>query len=83
MPAIDVAHDLIKRSKKTGNFAQREPGVILVFCIIGTIVILLTALAIHKRKEKEKEEEEEEEKEECIILRWGMRYDISCDIHEL
>ncbi|KAF8253754.1 hypothetical protein K440DRAFT_618233 [Wilcoxina mikolae CBS 423.85] len=47
MPAI--SYDLIKRSKKTGNFAQREPGVILVFCIIGTIVILLTGLAIHKR----------------------------------
>jgi hypothetical protein len=43
MPVI--TNNLIKRS----NFATREPGVILVFCIIGTIVILLTGLAIHKR----------------------------------
>lgn len=40
------AHQLIKRKK---NFAQREPGVILVFCIIGSIVLLVSAIFLSKK----------------------------------
>ncbi|KAK7564660.1 hypothetical protein IWX49DRAFT_94864 [Phyllosticta citricarpa] len=39
-------HQLFKRKK---NFAAREPGVILVFCIVGTVAIFLVALFIHKK----------------------------------
>ncbi|KAK7542359.1 uncharacterized protein J3D65DRAFT_664747 [Phyllosticta citribraziliensis] len=39
-------HQLFKRKK---NFAAREPGVILVFCIVGTIALLLVGLFIHKK----------------------------------
>lgn len=38
-------HQLMKRK----NWAAKEPGVVLVFCIIGAIVILLTSLFIHKK----------------------------------
>ena len=45
MPAIPQPHALIKRA----NFASREPGVILVFCIIASLVILLIGIMVHKR----------------------------------
>ncbi|CCX29923.1 hypothetical protein FPQ18DRAFT_313736 [Pyronema domesticum] len=54
MPAIETTHlikraeELVKRSGH-GNFAQREPGVILVFCILGAIAILLISLKIYKK----------------------------------
>jgi hypothetical protein len=38
-------HQLMKRK----NWAAREPGVILVFAIIGAVVILLTGLYIQKK----------------------------------
>jgi len=38
-------HHLMKRK----NWAAKEPGVILVFCIIGAIAILLISLFIHKK----------------------------------
>lgn len=38
-------HRLMKRK----NWAAKEPGVVLVFCIIGAIVILLTGLFIQKK----------------------------------
>jgi hypothetical protein len=38
-------HQLMKRK----NWAAKEPGVILVFCIIGAIVILLTGLFLMKK----------------------------------
>jgi len=37
---------LMKRKK---NWAAKEPGVILVFCIVGAIVILLTGLFVMKK----------------------------------
>ncbi|KAF2108997.1 hypothetical protein BDV96DRAFT_652237 [Lophiotrema nucula] len=37
---------LVKRKK---NFAQREPGVILVFCILGAVGFLLIGLFIQKK----------------------------------
>jgi UDP-N-acetylmuramyl pentapeptide phosphotransferase/UDP-N-acetylglucosamine-1-phosphate transferase len=40
-----AVHHLMKR----GNWASREPGVILVFCIIAAVVILLTVLFIMKK----------------------------------
>lgn len=40
-------HQLMKRKSK--NWAAREPGVVLVFCIIGAIVILLTGIFIQKK----------------------------------
>lgn len=39
-------HQLFKRKK---NFAAREPGVILVFCIVGSIAILLIGLFIMRK----------------------------------
>ncbi|KAI5797593.1 hypothetical protein EDC01DRAFT_783221 [Geopyxis carbonaria] len=48
MPALPVLHNraLYARSK---NWAQREPGVIVVFAIIATIVLLLTGLFVHRK----------------------------------
>lgn len=43
------AHQRMKRKKKTGNWAQREVGVVVVFAIIGTLALLLIALFIHKK----------------------------------
>lgn len=37
---------LVKREK---NFAQREPGVIVVFAIVGAVAILIIGLLISKR----------------------------------
>jgi len=54
MAAIDMSlvarselavHQLMKRK----NWAAREPGVILVFCIVGAIAILLIGLVISKK----------------------------------
>ena len=54
MAAIDMSlvarsevavHHLMKRK----NWAAKEPGVIVVFCIIGAVVILLTGLFIQKK----------------------------------
>jgi len=54
MAAIDTSllarsenalHELVKRK----NWAAREPGVILVFCIIGTLGILLIGIFINKK----------------------------------
>ncbi|OCK82449.1 hypothetical protein K432DRAFT_293200 [Lepidopterella palustris CBS 459.81] len=53
MAAIDTS--LIARSqvefltKRSGNWAHKNPGVILVFCIIGAIAILLSGLFIQKK----------------------------------
>ncbi|KAL7273825.1 hypothetical protein RUND412_003291 [Rhizina undulata] len=44
MPAIDFS--LVKRG---GNFASREPGVILVFAILGALGILIISLLIYKK----------------------------------
>ena len=45
MPAVLVARELVKRK----NFASKNPGVIVVFCVVGAIVILLISLWIHKK----------------------------------
>jgi hypothetical protein len=54
MAAIDTSllarsetalHTLVKRK----NWAAHEPGVILVFCIIGALAILLIAIFINKK----------------------------------
>ncbi|PSN60589.1 hypothetical protein BS50DRAFT_640002 [Corynespora cassiicola Philippines] len=34
---------------KRQNWAQQEPGVIVVFCIVGAVVLLLLGLFIHKK----------------------------------
>ncbi|EKG14931.1 hypothetical protein MPH_07831 [Macrophomina phaseolina MS6] len=39
------AHRLVKRK----NWAAREPGVVLVFCIVGVIAILLISLFTYKK----------------------------------
>jgi hypothetical protein len=38
-------HQLVKRK----NWAGKHPGVILVFAIVATVVILLVSLALHKK----------------------------------
>jgi hypothetical protein len=54
MAAIDMSlvarselavHQLMKRK----NWAAREPGVILVFCIVGAIALLLIGLMVQKK----------------------------------
>lgn len=54
MAAFDMS--LVARSEvalsqlvKRKNFAQREPGVIVVFAIVGAVAILMIALFIQKR----------------------------------
>lgn len=54
MPAIN--NSLVKRAiadasflVKRGNFASTNPGIILVFCILGAIAILITSLIVHKK----------------------------------
>jgi len=42
----EVLHQLMKRKK---NWAHKNPGVILVFCIVATIVILLIVLMLMKK----------------------------------
>jgi len=38
-------HQLLKRK----NWAAREPGVVLVFCIVGVIALLLIGLFISRK----------------------------------
>jgi len=38
-------HQLLKRK----NWAAKEPGVILVFCIVAAVVILLTGLFLMRK----------------------------------
>jgi hypothetical protein len=54
MAAIDMSlvarselavHQLMKRK----NWAAREPGVILVFCIVGAVAFLLIGLLVSKK----------------------------------
>ena len=54
MAAIDMS--LVARSEvalsqlvKRKNFAAREPGVIVVFAIVGAVAILMIAMFIQKR----------------------------------
>lgn len=54
MAAIDMS--LVARSEaaisqlvKRKNFAQREPGVIVVFAIVGAVSILVIGMLIQKR----------------------------------
>lgn len=42
----DDLHQLMKRKK---NWAAREPGVILVFAIVGSLIILLTGIFLMKK----------------------------------
>ncbi len=43
--AAPSLHELVKRK----NWAQRQPGVILVFCIVASVVLLLTGLWLQKK----------------------------------
>ncbi|KAF8420233.1 hypothetical protein EV426DRAFT_701784 [Tirmania nivea] len=45
MPAVLVVRELVKRK----NFAAKNSGVIVVFCIVGAIAILLFSIWIHKK----------------------------------
>jgi len=56
MPAITYTNVLAKRGK---NFAQRQPGVVLVFCIIGALALLIISLiVVKKRAEANKRKED-------------------------
>lgn len=51
MPAINiesVEKRWLQTLEKRSNFASREPGVILVFCVLGAIGILIIALYAYK-----------------------------------
>ncbi|KAJ5166759.1 uncharacterized protein N7482_005540 [Penicillium canariense] len=47
-------HSLAKRS----NWASREPGVILVFCIVFLVAVGLLSLVLYRRWMKRKAEKE-------------------------
>jgi len=54
MAALD--YSLVARSEaqlnqlmKRKNWAAKEPGVILVFCIVGTVALLLIGLFVMKK----------------------------------
>lgn len=52
MPAISnsiVTRDAIAHLAKRQNWAAREPGVMVVFCILGVVGIGLIFLFIHKK----------------------------------
>jgi len=52
MPAISntlVARDTLHQLAKRDNWASREVGVMVVFCIVGVVGIGLIALFIHKK----------------------------------
>ncbi|KAK4191552.1 hypothetical protein QBC35DRAFT_291038 [Podospora australis] len=52
MPAINtiVARDaFVQLAKREKNWAAREPGVMVVFCIVGVVAIGLFALFISKK----------------------------------
>ncbi|KAK1831589.1 hypothetical protein QBC39DRAFT_258544 [Podospora conica] len=40
---------LVQLAKREKNWAAREPGVMVVFCIVGVVAIGLTALFIYKK----------------------------------
>jgi hypothetical protein len=42
-------HELIKRKSKNKNWAGKNPGIILVFCIVATVVLLLIVLTTMKK----------------------------------
>ncbi|KAF1943609.1 hypothetical protein EJ02DRAFT_342675 [Clathrospora elynae] len=44
-------HQMVKRNK---NWAQREPGVILVFVIVFLVVLLVIAMFINKKRQAAK-----------------------------
>jgi len=58
MPAISYTNTLAKRGK---NFAQREPGVILVFGILGSLALLVAYLVIMKKRKESATRREEED----------------------
>ncbi|CAO2648958.1 Nn.00g099070.m01.CDS01 [Neocucurbitaria sp. VM-36] len=60
MAAIDMSlvarseyalHQLVKRKK---NWAQREPGVIVVFVIVFLVALLVIAMFINKKRQSAK-----------------------------
>lgn len=57
MPAINavVARDAFVQLAKRENWAAQEPGVMVVFCIVGVVGIGLIALFIHKKLAARKE----------------------------
>lgn len=57
MPAINIdalEKRWVQTLEKRSNFASREPGVILVFCVLGAIGILLIALYAYKASMRRK-----------------------------
>jgi len=53
MPALDLssraAAETLHQLTRRKNWAAHEPGVILVFCILGALAILLGAIFINKK----------------------------------
>ncbi|KAL6906684.1 hypothetical protein GGI43DRAFT_380231 [Trichoderma evansii] len=51
MAAIDkqlIARDVVSQLIKRKNFAAREPGVIVVFCIVFIVAVGLIGLLLYK-----------------------------------
>jgi hypothetical protein len=58
MPAIEIAKRGAFELTKRENFASREPGVIVVFCVLGAIGILLIALYCAKKMKQRKDRQQ-------------------------
>ncbi|RMZ74030.1 hypothetical protein GMOD_00004855 [Pyrenophora seminiperda CCB06] len=52
--AARAEHALLQLSKRNKNWAQREPGVIVVFVIVFLVAILVIAMFINKRRQAAK-----------------------------
>ncbi|KGO78192.1 hypothetical protein PITC_034070 [Penicillium italicum] len=51
-------HSIVERSGKKGNWANRNRGVVLVFCIVFLIVVGIMALFAYRRMLQRKAEKE-------------------------
>lgn len=51
---LDQTPKIVSTLVKRDNFASRNPGVILVFAIVGAIAILLIGLFINKKMKARK-----------------------------
>ncbi|KAJ5457731.1 hypothetical protein N7475_009119 [Penicillium sp. IBT 31633x] len=56
--AYPSLYSIIKRSGKKGNWANRNRGVVLVFCIVFLVVVGIIALYAYRRILRRKAEKE-------------------------
>ncbi|KAJ5177624.1 uncharacterized protein N7500_000323 [Penicillium coprophilum] len=57
-PASLSLYSIVERSGKKGNWANRNRGVVLVFCIVFLVVVGIMALFAYRRMLKRKADKE-------------------------